>query len=284
MKPVTVSTVLHAGIVPFIPDFIASLNAQTFRDFSAVFVVDGIPDVRTILKDARFDFDIVAHSGTPAGNRYVSIQTLKDVSPSCIVFCDGDDVQQPDHIRRSVDALEQAAVVCNDIDIVDQALTPNMVSFWGERLADNFVFSCDFLADKNIVGLGNSAVRGELLSRPLIMPQDTPAPDWLLFAQWLDGNNGIFLHRGKTLYRQHEGNLIGLKKPDLNRLDKVIQVKLFHYNTLQTSGIQAATATSQLAAVKKVAAASRQEKEEYLQLLHRQQLNYFWWEETNFWK
>jgi hypothetical protein len=284
MKPVTVSTVLHAGILPFIPDFVASLNEQTFRDFSAVFLVDGIADTRPLLQHARFNYEVINASGTPAENRLACIRMLATDPPPCVLFCDGDDVQQPDHIRESVDALETASVVCNDIDLVDQALRPSAIGIWRDRLANNFVFDAEFIADKNIVGLGNSAVRGELLTKDVVMPAATPAPDWLLFAQWLKGNQAVFLHTGKTLYRQHEGNLIGIRKPDLARLDKVIYAKTFHYQVLQALDPADKELARYLTELRTMAEASVHDKEDYLKLLHRQPVNYFWWEETNFWK
>ncbi|WP_333601467.1 hypothetical protein, partial [Flavobacterium sp.] len=126
------------------------------------------------------------------------------------------------------------------------------------------------------VGLGNTAIRRELLDYEIKFTEEEPlALDWFIFYQLLKKSKeeGIFVNTCTTIYRQHFHNLAGLGEFSEKRLQHAINVKKVHYNALIAIGFDFDTELKEVEAIEK-----KQRKD--LKITIEQPL--FWWEETEF--
>ena len=82
-----------------------------------------------------------------------------------------------------------------------------------------------FIEDKNIVGLGNTGFRKELLESSLTYNSTPLIADWFIFYQLLKNSGHIcsFTSDCQTNYRQHEDNDSGIRELTANRLSFVIK-------------------------------------------------------------
>lgn len=275
-----VFTVIFPANLPLLKDFITSLNKQTFSAFEVVVANDGVSDPGQHLKDLTAPYRVLPVTGTPPQIRQQGIDFLRREEYSYLVFADSDDVMSVNRIEESIRHLQDHGIVCNDLDLIDHDGTFLERDFWSTRLSPGAAVDRHFLADKNIVGLGNAAIRGELLTA-LDVPLHLTAVDWFLFYQWVDRGNAVFTNACKTLYRQHTGNTIGLKQVDRKRLENVISAKKIHYTALVKQGFALQEQLEQVVLLE-----SKLKRDDFLAeslaLLNSKGINYFWWEETNY--
>lgn len=275
-----VFTVIFPANLPLLKDFITSLNKQTFSAFEVVVANDGVSDPDHYLKDLAAPYRVLPVAGTPPQIREQGIDFLRREEYPYLVFADSDDAMSVNRIEESVRLLQDHGIVCNDLDLIDHDGTLLERDFWSTRLSPGAAVDAHFLADKNIVGLGNAAIRAELLTA-MDVPSHLTAVDWFLFYQWVGRGSAIFTNACKTLYRQHAGNTIGLKRVDRKRLENVISAKKIHYTALLKQGFALQEQLEQVVLLE-----SKLKRDDFLEeslaLLNSKGINYFWWEETNY--
>jgi len=277
-----VFSVIFPGNLPFFGAYLGSLVAQTEQDFDVLLVVDGVVDIQEYLSPFRDRLHIstTSASGTIAEVRAVGLGWLEELTYDHIVFADTDDKLSPDRVAVCRQYLESYPVVVNDL-LPFTDLEPTGRGYWENRMADRTEFSGASIERFNFAGLGNSAVRREVLDR-LAIPKALKAVDWFLFHHWLQHRTGIFTHAGKALYRQHGANMIGLHNFTEEKLWNILRTKGEHYEVLQEASPHLRLLWEKnvkLAEALKTDADALKRGLRKIQIMDK---NFFWWEETEY--
>lgn len=274
MKSVLV-TYIYPEAIKFISDFVQSINTQTGSNFKLVIFNDGIADAEIYFKALQYDFQLVNLDASNAGTvRAMSLEYLAAQSGiDKIVFQDIDDKLSDNRMQVALDALDSFQLVCNDLSIFDDfGATP---SIWEQRLGDAFNFDAQFISNKNIVGLGNSAVQNSLLRQHFKHSDSVIAYDWFLFYQWMKQASctGVFTTQCQTLYRQHQSNIGGATNyVSKEKLQQIFKVKNRHYSELIRLGFD--DLKTEMAALQ-----NKKEKIENTSFI-QSTTSLFWWEAT----
>ena len=227
-------TTIYPGVEPFLGEFVDSLNRQTDGDFTLVVISDESPEGRKLIESScERPLKVLATSGmSPAGNRRRGIEFCRQHFDK-IIFGDCDDYFAPNRVKVAIDLLGDFDLVVNDIDLVDEDSTIIEPAYWTQRLASETEFDDRFLIDRNLAGFTNTALRASALPKDLKVPDSTVAVDWYYFYRSLQGGNrGVFTRKTSTSYRQHGANTIGLGDLNKERIERSLEVKLAHYESL----------------------------------------------------
>jgi len=227
-------TVVYPGIEPFLFDFFQSLKNQTTEDFSLILVNDGVDNIDSFFQGFNSSRITVLESGkSPAENRIIGIQHALHLNAKYLIFGDSDDFFSKNRVASSIQILEEGAdVVVNNLSAVDvngDLLDSNYLS---RRIDDKSKITIDFIQDKNLLGLSNTAVRTSLLKN-LNVPKHLIAVDWYLFSVLLlHKSKAIFNAEANTYYRQHGANTVGVGCLDELNILKQLKIKTQHYEAM----------------------------------------------------
>jgi glycosyltransferase involved in cell wall biosynthesis len=273
----TLITYVYPGVENYLNKLLDSLNKQTDTDFEVLFFNDGIPALDWVKNIINIPFKIIPISGSPNEIRFKSLKIITDIDTDVVIFQDADDFPDLNRIEEVKKAMKSHDLVVNDLNIIYD--NENLVEsrWWYNRLENNILFEYEFIKYKNIVGLGNSAIKKTLLNPKNLMFDELPiAFDWFMFYQIMYNNKlkGLFINTTCTNYRQHHKNLAGFKKMDKPRILRVLDVKFNHYKALQRIGFDFLVEIKEIEAIRKHFLTQDTIKE------NRLILNPFWWEET----
>lgn len=268
-------TYIYPEAIKFISDFVRSINAQIGSNFKLIIFNDGVVDAEIYFRELQNDIQVINLNVSNAGTvRAMSMEYLAAQSSiDKIVFQDIDDKLSDNRMQVALDALDSFQLVCNDLSTFDDfGVTP---SIWEKRLGDAFNFDVQFISNKNIVGLGNSAVQCSLLRQQFKHSDSVIAYDWFLFYQWMKQANstGVFTTQCQTLYRQHQNNIAGAgNMVSKEKLLHVLNVKNRHYSELIRFGFHEL----------KTEMAALQNKKEQIEntSIIQSTTSLFWWEAT----
>lgn len=219
----------------FFDDFFKSIDEQDDKDFEVLLINDGVENLEDYLKNyPEIQFSVLDYTNTPAKIRERGLELLRQEGYEYIVFADSDDYFSNNRVSVSKNLLMQYDLVASEIVIVDQHGDTIEPDYFSNRISDCQIISRDYLIDKNIFGLGNSAIKGSLL-KPITIPQELVAVDWFIFSNLMVGNTkAIFSNAAKCYYRQHHNNAIGFTEITPERLKKSIKNKLLHYKAMSS--------------------------------------------------
>jgi hypothetical protein len=279
VKTAVVSYIYPAGLV-FLQDFLQSIAAQSEQDFELLIFNDGVNELDRYLEDCNRTYTIFPASGTPVEIRFQSLSVLAATDFGQFIFQDIDDRMSDNRVEKSLELLGSYALVCNDLALMDEKGNIVAGTTWATRLDEGFEFDYSFISDKNIVGLGNSAVRRSLLEMPVKFHPAPLAADWFIFYQilYLSKVRAVFTAGCQTLYRQHVNNTAGLKEAGEARLKNVVEVCRMQYRGLIETGY--ALPDEQLPAI--VTTQKLLEQNNYYYAPPVSHENLYWWEEKNY--
>ena len=101
-------------------------------------------------------------------------------------------------------------IVVNDVSLFDNNGTYEDM-YISNRLENDSKVNYDYIKNKNIFGLSNTALKINILSR-VSFDKDLVAVDWHLYKGLLkNGCKAIFTNKAITYYRQYAFNTIGLQ-------------------------------------------------------------------------
>ena len=219
-------TVIYPGCEPWLPRFFESVAGQTRDDFDLMILNDGVTDAGNLIPPAPHRFQLIPVQGTTAKVRQQGIDLLMESDYKKIIFADADDYFSENRIEKSAEALETADIYVNDLTSVDEDENLIQKNYFSSRLGNQYEIEPDFILRKNIMGLGNSAVRKTGL-RKINIPDNTIAIDWLIFTDMLlRGCSAIFNSECVTFYRQHDKNTAGFKKITPQKIEHALSVQL----------------------------------------------------------
>lgn len=191
---------------------------QTYKDFDIVVINDGYRNFEKIIsKYSNLNIIELPYENSIAKNREYGINWCIDNSYDILIFGDSDDYFSLNRIAKSIDLLSTCDIVVNDLTLFDEQgiLITNYIS---HRVQNNTQISFNFIKEKNIFGLSNTAVNVSILNR-VQFNEELIAVDWFLYKNLLEiGLKAIFTNEIKTFYRQHLSNTIGLNMQDNNFL------------------------------------------------------------------
>lgn len=217
----------------FLHDYFNSLKNQTYKKFDVVVVNDGYENFDKIKNEYRDYLTIIElkHSSTPAKNREFGINFCIDNNYDVLIFGDSDDYFSYNRIEKSIELLVDNDIVVNDLSLFDDNNIYEK-NYMSHRIKNNSIINIDFIKDKNIFGLSNTAILLKDLDK-IIIPDNLIAVDWYIFTLFLLKNKkAIFTNETISFYRQYESNIVGLKKLNLESLKKGLEIKQRHYETL----------------------------------------------------
>ena len=195
----------------YLYDFFDSLKNQTYKNFDTVVINDGYKKFDKIKNEYRHNLNIieVQYSSTPAKNKEYGINYCIDNKYDVLIFGDSDDYFQNNRVKKSLEFLNKTDVVVNDLSLFNK----NGVfkeKYISHRINNLDVIDVEFIRDKNIFGMSNTAIKLKKLSK-VLFDEKIIAVDWFFFKRLLEkGFKAIFTNETVTYYRQHEKNSIGL--------------------------------------------------------------------------
>jgi len=280
-------SVIFPSNLPYFNEFIKSLECQTNTNFKLILINDGVTDIDRYFTNSNLDYQIyVVNDLSPFEIRIFGMQVLSDLKPEYIIFADTDDTFSCNRVELLVYNLKRYPFVCNDLDLVDSNGFLLEKAYWSNRLGSNFEFDIQFLNNKNIIGLGNSGMQFWPLKKMLSRVKNfKDGNDWLFFSSAEYDLNCLFISNCQTIYRQHCDNLVGRKSLELDSFINLIECKIEHYSRLKSIGFNAFDIDEQLNKIKKINyMISNNSIDIQSELMHINSLNinYFWWEESNY--
>ena len=196
----------------YLQDFFKSLKNQTYKNFDIIVVNDGDIDFEKIVKliDLRLNIIELKIDSSPAKNREYGINYCIDKKYDVLIFGDSDDYFKSNRIEKSLHFLKDSDIVINDLSLFDKNGIYEK-KYLSHRLNNLEIVNFEFIKDKNIFGLSNTAIRLENIKK-VNFNSKTVAVDWYFFKKLLkQGLKAIFINETETFYRQHEHNTTGLR-------------------------------------------------------------------------
>jgi len=194
----------------FLEDFFQSLVNQTFNNFDIVVVNDGYENFNKI-KSQFNTLTIIElpYRNTPAKNREYGINFCKASDYDVLVFGDCDDYFSNNRVEKSLELLSNYDIVVNDLSLFDErGVYENC--YFSNRISNYSEIDYDFIKDKNIFGLSNTAINLWIIDK-VFFPKSEKILDWFFYKKLLsEGVSSIFTNETETFYRQYANNLVGL--------------------------------------------------------------------------
>jgi glycosyltransferase involved in cell wall biosynthesis len=211
LKNVAFLTTIFPMKEQFLIDFFDSLSRQTYKFFDVVVVNDGYCN----LNDLKSKYDMLnivelAYSSTPAKNREYGINYCIENKYDVLVFGDSDDYFSDNRVELLLSALNDNDIIVNDVSLFDDnGVYEDM--YMSNRLKNDSNVGYDYIQNKNIFGLSNTALKTNVLNK-VTFDQNLIAVDWCLYKGLLkNGCNAVFTNKAITYYRQYKNNTVGLQ-------------------------------------------------------------------------
>ncbi len=228
-------TVVYPGIENFFEDFLLSLSEQTHSNFDLFVFNDGLSNLNQFIENYQNRLNIVIENTelSPVKIREYGInKILNSGLYDAIIFGDSDDYFSKDRVLTNLRLLTSCDIVLNDLALVSQDKKMIDDNYLSNRLIDGQVVNLDFVRDKNVFGLSNTAVSTKNIDK-VTFPEGLIALDWYFFSELLlKGFKANFSSEAKTYYRQHVSNTVGMREFSVNSMSRGINVKTLHYKAL----------------------------------------------------
>ena len=227
-------TTVFPGCMMFFDDFMNSLDLQTDNNFDLLIVNDGVENLGDYLKKFRnINFLQIISSNSIVQNRKAGIDTIIDLNYEYLIFGDSDDYFDLNRVAVSKEYLNYFDIVVNDLSVFDKQNGVYKTKCFSKRLKNNSIIDFDYIKDKNIFGLSNTAIKVSEITK-IVYSDDLIAFDWCFFSQLLSQNkSAVFTNETQTYYRQYSNNTIGLGNNSISSLRKGIEVKKKHYQFMK---------------------------------------------------
>ncbi len=231
-------SVVYPQALPYLKDVRESALSQTRKDFDIIVVNDGCDKGRIIDDLQGLNFTILDAEGGFTANRLQGVNYAKNHGYNYLLFCDADDNFTANRYERTVAEFEESnadIIVCN-LNIANEKCEPFLREYFSKEIPEDRWIGVDFLKDKNLLGMSNSAIRLSSLVSELKLPE-APIVDWLLFSiLLLKGLKAKYITDSMVNYRQYSSNMIGITRYDVASFKKLAGLKNNHYRLLVESG------------------------------------------------
>lgn len=231
-------SVVYPQALPYLKDMRESVLSQTRKDFDVIIVNDGCDKERIIEELQGLDITILEAEGGFSANRMQGINYVRNHKYKYVLFCDADDTFTSDRYERTIAEFEksQADIVVSNLNIVDEHCKPLIKDYFSKEIPESRWIDAEFLKEKNIFGMSNTAIRLDALMKDLHIPE-TQIVDWCLFSLLLiKGLKAIYISDSFVNYRQYNANMIGINKYDETSFRRLAKLKNDHYRLLVEKG------------------------------------------------
>ena len=231
-------TVVYPKALPYLCDVCKSAKMQTRQDFDILVVNDGCDSESIKAALPKLNVIIINAADGFSANRTQGIEYAKAHNYEYLLFCDADDTFSPVRYEHTIEAFEQsdADIIVSNLNIVDEKLNILIKDYFSKEIPLSCWIDANFVQDKNIFGMSNTAIRLSALHHPINIPE-TPIVDWYLFTTLLlDGLNAWYTKESFVGYRQYSDNMIGINKFDVTSVRNLTTLKLNHYKLLIENG------------------------------------------------
>ena len=212
LNKVSFLTTVFPGNKNFLIEFFNSLKDQTFKNFDVIVINDGYDDFEKVKKKYNDVLNIIEikYSNLPKKNKEYGINYCIENKYDILIFGDSDDYFGNNRIEKSIDLLKKYDIVVNDLVLFDQkGVIVN--KYFSNRLKNLDLVNYEFIKDKNVFGLSNTAIKLENILK-VNFDNCREIIDWYLFKKLLkQGLKAVFTNETISYYRQHQNNIIGLK-------------------------------------------------------------------------
>ena len=211
LNKVSFLTTVYPMNEKYLYDFFNSLKNQTCQNFDVVVINDGYKKFDKIKNDHNQNLNIIEIpcSSTPAKNREYGINYCIDQKYEILIFGDSDDYFQNNRIQKSLELLKKTDVVVNDLSLFNNKGIYEK-KYLSKRLNNLDVINFQYIKDKNIFGLTNTALKLKNIKK-VVFEDEIVAVDWYFFQKILkQGFKAIFTNETISYYRQYENNSVGL--------------------------------------------------------------------------
>jgi len=283
MKKVAFLTTIYPTEPLYVADFFESLLKQTRKEFDVLVVNDGYEDFDKIKKQfSKLNIIELPAFGSIAKNRQVLIQFAKNNNYDIAIFGDIDDKFSEARIQKSINALKNFDVVVNDITSISKDGLVINERIYSNRLVNHQELSLEFIKDKNIFGLSNTAINLDKLSLDLTQfSDDLIAVDWYFFSILLfNGFKALFIADEITFYRQYDLNTIGIGSFTAEKIKRIAEVRAVHYREMSKKSPEFKVLLNEALDLKKYISSDSKLKD--LVAINCEQITYpLWWELTS---
>jgi sugar O-acyltransferase (sialic acid O-acetyltransferase NeuD family) len=238
-KKIAFLTTLFPICEKYLHDFLQSLTNQTWKEFDLIVLNDGFNDF-TRFKEQYNNLNIIEipSANNIAKNREALIKFSLVNNYDIAVFGDIDDYFSSNRIEKSLHLLGECDVVVNDLTTIfdGEVATKNIFS---KRLQNGEVIATNFILEKNIFGLTNTAINLQGLRHlDILFNKELIAVDWFFYSKLLLlQKKAIFTNETISFYRQYNKNTAGLGVLTKESILKSIKVKEQHYRLLSKKHI-----------------------------------------------
>lgn len=231
-------SVVYPQALPYLKDVRESALSQTQKDFDVIIVNDGCEKERIREELRGLNVTILEADGGFTANRLQGINYARCQGYRYLFFCDADDSFAFNRYERTIDEFKESdadIVVCN-LNIADEKCEPFLTSYFSIEIPEDRWIDADYLKDKNIFGMSNTAIRLDSLIEDIQIPE-TPIVDWLLFTTLLlKGLKAKYITDSLVNYRQYSSNMIGINRFDVASFRRLAGLKCNHYKLLTEAG------------------------------------------------
>jgi len=239
--------ILYKKAEPFLKEYFDSIADQSTKDFELYLFNNHedqnyVPNEIEIVRNVGIKVQIIKIPSKPRpiseAREYINQTINSENDISTVIFTDCDDYYSNRRFKLTIEALQHADIVFNDIPAfyhgeTDEISKENISPFHSRPL--NSINFEDIL-DYNVIGFLNSGIRAEVLKKafPLVTDTTSSVNDWFLFAGLLSqGHKATFVPGAVTYYRQHSANTVGSKRIfSAENVRFAITVKKNQYNKL----------------------------------------------------
>lgn len=231
-------SVVYSKALPYLQDVRDSALAQTRKDFDVVLVNDSCDKAQLKEIFSPLNVTILDPDGGFSGNRTQGINYARNYGYKYIFFCDADDSFTSNRYERTIAEFERSKadiLVCN-LNIANEQCQPFLKDYFSKEIPEDRWIDADFLKDKNIFGMSNTAIRLDALTEEIHIPETTIV-DWLLFTTLLlKGLKAKYITDSMVNYRQYSFNMIGINRFDVASFRRLAGLKSNHYRLLTDVG------------------------------------------------
>ncbi len=250
---IAVFIVTYPAAAPYFTECLASLDAQTDKDFSLVIANDGLDDLDSFLGEFNFDVNVINCHGSPAAIRRQGLSSLIASDFDWAVLLDADDYASNDRIAKLRPHMNtDCDVLFHELQIFDDHKHQAHPMLRGLFSAETNL-TWNHICNGNALGMTNTAIACNQLTPTLErIPDDIVAYDWALFSDLiLRDKRARLVESTATYYRQHASNSALSKELTNNFLSRGVKVKAQHYSFLANRYTVAETRAKEFAKVER---------------------------------
>ena len=224
--------VIYPKVEKYLADYCKSIQSQDTNRFDILILNDGFRGAFP-LKNRRIAIIDIKSKSTPAEIRMLGIKYAIKNDYEYVIFSDSDDYFSSNRISVSINKLEKYDFVFNELYLINEKKDVIQKSYYHNIIKKIEYENYLEIIDRNLFGLGNTAVKVNTL-KDLFIPKEIIAVDWWVFSiLLLNKYKGGFIKEAITYYRQHHNNFIGIgNKLNKTILRRGIKVKQIHYENL----------------------------------------------------